>query len=165
MAAISSARSPRAIREPAHPAAARSSPRIELCLGPAAASLLVGDASRVKSWHRRETKTAGGLGLGQGKLVRDKIPQIIRSKGLQPITYVADVDEYGVRLRDKLAEEVDEFIASDDDPEELADILEVLYALAEHAGTSPQQLERLRAAKAEERGAFTGRIIWCGNRP
>ena len=103
--------------------------------------------------------------MGQGKLVRDKIPQIIRSKGLQPITYVADVDEYGVRLRDKLAEEVDEFIASDDDPEELVDILEVLYALAENAGISREQLERLRAAKAVERGAFTGRIIWCGNRP
>jgi predicted house-cleaning noncanonical NTP pyrophosphatase (MazG superfamily) len=102
--------------------------------------------------------------LGQGKLVRDKIPQIIRSKGLQPIIYVADADEYVARLRDKLLEEVDEFIASDDDPDELADILEVLYALAEHAGTSREQLERLRAAKAAERGAFTGRIIWCGNR-
>ncbi len=82
--------------------------------------------------------------MGQGKLVRDMIPQIIRSKGLQPITYVADADKYAARLQDKLAEEVDEFIASDDDPEELADILEVLYALAEHAGTSREQLERLR---------------------
>ena len=103
--------------------------------------------------------------MRQGKLVRDKIPQIIRSEGLQPITYVADAEEYAACLRDKLAEEVEEFIASDDDPEELADILEVLYALAEHAGTSRQQLERLRAAKAAERGAFTDRIIWCGNRP
>jgi predicted house-cleaning noncanonical NTP pyrophosphatase (MazG superfamily) len=76
--------------------------------------------------------------LSESKLVRDKIPQIIRSNGLQPITYVADADEFAARLRDKLAEEVDEFIASDDDPEELADILEVLYALAEHAGTSPK---------------------------
>jgi predicted house-cleaning noncanonical NTP pyrophosphatase (MazG superfamily) len=55
-------------------------------------------------------------------------------------------------LPDKLTEEVEEFIASDYDPEELADILEVLYALAEHAGTSREQLERLRAAKAAERG-------------
>jgi len=103
--------------------------------------------------------------LGQGKLVRDKIPQIIRSKGLDPITYVADAEEYAARLRDKLVEEVNEFIASDNDSEELVDILEVLYALAEHAGTSRQQLERRRAAKAAERGGFTGRIIWSGNRP
>jgi predicted house-cleaning noncanonical NTP pyrophosphatase (MazG superfamily) len=97
--------------------------------------------------------------------VRDKIPQIIRSKGLEPIIYTASTGEYATRLRDKLREEVEEFIASDDDPEELADILEVLYALAEQAGTGQQQLEKLRAAKAEERGGFADRIIWSGNRP
>jgi predicted house-cleaning noncanonical NTP pyrophosphatase (MazG superfamily) len=103
--------------------------------------------------------------LSQGKLVRDKIPQIIRSKGEEPIVYVADAEEYGARLRDKLAEEVAEFLASDDDPEELADILEVLYALAEQVGTDRQQLEKLRAAKAEARGGFVDQIIWRGNRP
>ncbi len=103
--------------------------------------------------------------MSQGKLVRDKIPQIIRSKGLEPLIYAADADEYGVRLRDKLREEVQEFLDSESDPEELADILEVLYALAEQAGTDRQQLEKLRAAKAEERGSFGDRIIWSGNRP
>jgi predicted house-cleaning noncanonical NTP pyrophosphatase (MazG superfamily) len=103
--------------------------------------------------------------MDQGKLVRDRIPEIIRAKGLEPITYVADAGEYGGRLREKLLEEVDEFIASDNDPEELADILEVLYALAEQSGTDRQQLEKLRAAKADERGGFAERIIWSGNRP
>jgi predicted house-cleaning noncanonical NTP pyrophosphatase (MazG superfamily) len=103
--------------------------------------------------------------MSQGKLVRDKIPQIIRSKGQEPITYAVGAEEYGARLRDKLLEEVDEFIASDNDPEELADILEVLYALAEQAGTDRQQLEKLRTAKAEERGGFADRIVWSGNRP
>jgi predicted house-cleaning noncanonical NTP pyrophosphatase (MazG superfamily) len=103
--------------------------------------------------------------LSQGKLVRDRIPQIIQSKGLEPIVYSADTDEYAARLRGKLSEEVAEFLESDSDPEELADILEVLYALAEQVGIGRQQLEKLRAAKAEERGAFADRIIWCGNRP
>jgi predicted house-cleaning noncanonical NTP pyrophosphatase (MazG superfamily) len=103
--------------------------------------------------------------MSQGKLVRDKIPQIIRSKGLEPVIYTASADEYGTRLRDKLKEEVDEFIASDNDPEELADILEVLYALAEQAGIDRQQMEKLRAAKAQARGGFADRIIWSGNRP
>jgi predicted house-cleaning noncanonical NTP pyrophosphatase (MazG superfamily) len=102
--------------------------------------------------------------MGQGKLVRDKIPQIIRSKGQEPIVYTASAEEYSTRLRDKLQEEVGEFIASDNDPEELADILEVLYALAEQAGADHQQLEKLRAVKAQERGGFAGRIIWSGNR-
>jgi predicted house-cleaning noncanonical NTP pyrophosphatase (MazG superfamily) len=103
--------------------------------------------------------------VSQGKLVRDNIPQIIRSKGLEPVTYTASTAEYCTRLRDKLREEVEEFLASDNDPEELADILEVIYALAEQAGVDPQELEKLRATKAAERGGFAARIIWTGNRP
>lgn len=103
--------------------------------------------------------------MSQGKLVRDNIPQIIRAKGFEPAVYVAGADEYATRLRDKLSEEVAEFLASDSDPEELADVLEVIYALAGLTGTDPQQLEKLRAAKAEERGGFAERIIWTGNQP
>jgi predicted house-cleaning noncanonical NTP pyrophosphatase (MazG superfamily) len=103
--------------------------------------------------------------VGQGKLVRDRIPEIIRAEGLEPVIYTAGPEEYGARLRDKLREEVAEFIASDNDPEELADILEVLCALAEQAGITRQQLEELRAAKAEKRGGFAERIIWTGIRP
>ncbi len=101
--------------------------------------------------------------MNQGKLVRDKIPQIIRSKGQEPVIYIADTEEYCIRLRDKLREEVEEYLASDNDREELADILEVLYALARQAGTDQQQLEDLRAAKAERRGGFADRIIWFHN--
>ena len=101
--------------------------------------------------------------MNHGKLVRDKIPQIIRSRGQEPVIYTADSKEYSIRLRDKLREEVEEYLASDDDREELADILEVLYALAKQAGTDQQQLEKLRAAKAEERGGFADRIIWFRN--
>jgi predicted house-cleaning noncanonical NTP pyrophosphatase (MazG superfamily) len=103
--------------------------------------------------------------VSQGKLVRDRIPEIIRAEGLEPVIYTADAEEYGSRLRDKLQEEVAEFIASDSDPEELADILEVLYALAQLTGISREQLEELRAVKAGKRGGFADRIVWCGNRP
>jgi hypothetical protein len=51
---------------------------------------------------------------------------------------VADADEYRTSLKAKLREEVQEFLDSDDDPEDLADILEVLHALAEHGGTDRQ---------------------------
>lgn len=104
-----------------------------------------------------------GVPSNQGKLVRDKIPQIIRSKGQEPVMYIADMQEYYIRLRDKLREEVEEYLTSDNDREELADILEVVYALARVAGTEQQQLEKLRAAKAEERGGFVDRIIWFRN--
>lgn len=111
----------------------------------------------------KDTTAATIAAMNHGKLVRDKIPQIIRSKGQEPVIYTADTEEYCIRLRDKLREEVEEYLASDNDREELADILEVLYALARQAGTDQQQLEKLRAAKAEKRGAFAERIIWLCN--
>jgi predicted house-cleaning noncanonical NTP pyrophosphatase (MazG superfamily) len=102
--------------------------------------------------------------LTDGKLVRDLIPEIIRAKGEEPITYRADAAEYRRRLREKLAEEVDEFLTADDEdaPEELADVLEVVYALAADLGISRDQLEKLRQDKAAARGAFVNRIVWSG---
>ena len=99
------------------------------------------------------------------KLVRDKIPDIIRARGGQPVTRVADDAEYRQRLIDKLAEEAGEVRDADDlhRAGELADVLEVAFTLAEHDGLSRDDLEKLREAKAAERGGFAGRIIWSGN--
>ncbi|MGW6280046.1 nucleoside triphosphate pyrophosphohydrolase [Kribbella sp. NPDC055071] len=101
-----------------------------------------------------------------GKLVRDRIPEIIRANGAEPITYQAEPAEFRRRLRDKLLEEVDEFLTADETTavEELADILEVIRALAANLGTTPDDLEATRATKAAERGAFTTRTIWTGTR-
>ncbi|MEV4436717.1 nucleoside triphosphate pyrophosphohydrolase [Streptomyces sp. NPDC049585] len=102
-----------------------------------------------------------------GKLVRDRIPEIIRAEGREPITYVASPIEYRRRLREKLTEEVAEFLSADDAaaPGELADILEVVRALATNLGIDAEALEELRRAKYWERGGFTRRIVWTGNRP
>lgn len=101
-----------------------------------------------------------------GKLVRDLIPQIIREDGAEPVTYTAGREEYRSRLRDKLGEEVAEFLDADEDsaPEELADVLEVVRALAADLGVGADQLEKIRAAKAAARGAFAERTVWTGNR-
>nr|WP_073967471.1 nucleoside triphosphate pyrophosphohydrolase [Streptomyces sp. CB02460] len=99
-----------------------------------------------------------------GKLVRDRIPEIVRAEGREPITYVASPVEYRSRLRYKLTEEVAEFLAADDAsaPGELADILEVARALAANLGIDPAALEELRKEKHRERGGFARRIIWTG---
>ena len=101
-----------------------------------------------------------------GKLVRDRIPEIVRANGEEPITYRAEPDEYRLRLREKLAEEVGEFLAADDENaiEELADVLEVVYALAADLGADKAQVERVRADKASQRGGFAERIVWTGLR-
>jgi predicted house-cleaning noncanonical NTP pyrophosphatase (MazG superfamily) len=101
-----------------------------------------------------------------GKLVRDRIPQIIRENGTEPIVYTAGQEEYRHRLRAKLGEEVTEFLSADDAsaPEELADVLEVVQALAADLGIEPRELEKIREEKAIERGGFAKRIVWMGNR-
>jgi len=92
------------------------------------------------------------------KLVRDKIPGIIRRKGKNPITHVADENEYWEKLREKLNEEVVEFLSSES-REELADILEVVYSLDEARGVNPVTLEEVRKDKAEKSGGFKKRIV------
>ena len=89
------------------------------------------------------------------KLVRDKIPEIIKANGEGPVTHVATDTEYEQTLRDKLREEVHEYF-TDPSLEELADIQEVINALAAlHEGN----LEKVRRQKREERGGFEKRII------
>lgn len=85
-------------------------------------------------------------------------------RGQVAVVHTADRVEFQVLLRQKLTEEVDEFLMSQD-PEELADILEVLYALADCLGLDAAGLEALRREKAERRGGFTERVVWHGPRP
>ena len=98
-----------------------------------------------------------------GKLVRDKIPQIIEASGETPITRILERDEYLACLETKLDEEVREFHESKA-PEELADILEVVYALAEAHGCSRERLLDIYTKKNAARGGFEKRIYWIGNR-
>ncbi len=95
------------------------------------------------------------------KLVRDRIPEIITKQGLSLTTRILETDEYLTELRTKLQEETNEFLAAESSSEaieELADMLEVIHALAEAHGASVQELERIRAEKADKRGGFKDRI-------
>lgn len=92
------------------------------------------------------------------KLVRDKIPEIIRSSGAEPVTRILDEKEYLNELVKKLKEEVAEF-EEDHSIEELADIQEVLLALYEALGINPDELETIRDKKAAKNGAFKKRIF------
>lgn len=92
------------------------------------------------------------------KLVRDKIPEIIENTGKSAYCHILTEEEYIAELDKKLNEECAEYQANKS-LEELADMLEVMYAIAEARGYSVSELERVRAEKAEKRGGFKDRIF------
>lgn len=92
------------------------------------------------------------------KLVRDNIPEIIESDGKKCVTRALSQEEYLKELRRKLDEEVQEYHESGDH-EELADILEVVYALAASTGCTEDALNTIRQEKAQKRGGFSKRIL------
>ncbi|MEW1695164.1 nucleoside triphosphate pyrophosphohydrolase [Streptomyces sp. NPDC093249] len=101
-----------------------------------------------------------------GKLVRDKILKIMIANGVEPVFYIATPKERRKRLRRKFVEEVREYLLADEEsgPEELADAMQVIHALAKDHGMSVDQLEEIRKRKEEERGAFDDWIILTGTR-
>lgn len=92
------------------------------------------------------------------KLVRDKIPDIIRAQGNMCKTRILTDEEYLAMLDLKLQEEMQEYLEKHD-PEEMADLLEVIRALALAHGSSMADVERIRAEKARMRGGFEQRIL------
>jgi predicted house-cleaning noncanonical NTP pyrophosphatase (MazG superfamily) len=92
------------------------------------------------------------------KLVRDKIPQVIEESGKKCSIRTADKEDHYRLLETKLQEEVQEFL-QDKNLEELADVMEVLFGLAESLGYSEGDLVKKRIEKFEERGGFKEGIV------
>lgn len=92
------------------------------------------------------------------KLVRDRIPEIIREQGSICNTQILDDETYLQMLDAKLDEELAEY-HQDPNMEELADLLEVIYAVAAARGCTKQNLNAICANKAEKRGRFEKRIF------
>lgn len=94
------------------------------------------------------------------KLVRDNIPNIIKSNGEIPITRILDNDEYKKELENKLYEEYQEVLNSsgDDRIEELADMLEIIKALANLENKTLNDVIFVSEQKNKKRGAFDEKI-------
>ena len=92
------------------------------------------------------------------KLVRDKIPEIIEASGKTCETEILSDEEYLQMLDKKLDEELAEY-HKDQNIEELADLLEVLYATAKARGYSIEELEQVRVDKQKARGGFDMKIL------
>lgn len=95
------------------------------------------------------------------KLVRDRIPEIIAAAGHTADVRTLDAAEFHDRLIAKLAEETAEY-ATDRSPDELADILEVVAALAATHGLTWGSLLAIRDRKRRDRGGFDRRLLLVG---
>lgn len=92
------------------------------------------------------------------KLVRDKIPEIIEKSGKQFEIEILSDEKYLEMIDKKLDEELAEY-HKDQNIEELADLLEVIYAATKARGYSIEDLEKVRVEKTEKRGGFDKKIL------
>ena len=95
------------------------------------------------------------------KLVRDNIPNIIKNKGEEPVIRILDDDEYKIELEKKLYEEYQEVISASgaDRLEELADMLEVIRALAKLENNDLNDIIKIADEKNLKRGSFNDKIF------
>ena len=92
------------------------------------------------------------------KLVRDNIPLICKSNAQLPETRILDEKTYTTALELKLEEEVNEYLQSKE-IEELADILEVIDALAQNQGSSLDEVMQIKRTKQNRNGGFKNRVF------
>ena len=96
------------------------------------------------------------------KLVRDKIPDLIRSSGGTPSIRVVKNQELDYFIRLKVQEEANELFESGDN-EEIVDLLEIIDALLTHRSFSREKIDEMKEAKAEKRGKFENGFILTMN--
>ncbi len=98
------------------------------------------------------------------KLIRDKIPDIIKANKGDFETRILDESEFEKELRKKLLEEAKELAITSEDEliNELADVLEIIKSIASHHKIQFGQVEKYQVEKRKKRGGFNKRIflIW-----
>jgi len=92
------------------------------------------------------------------QLVRDHLPTILKKKGKNVTFHQASPEEFFDKLIGKLQIEIDEFLAGEN-LEDLADLIEIIYAIADYKKFSRKKLEMIRNQKELEKGCFKDRII------
>ena len=92
------------------------------------------------------------------KLIRDRIPKLIKADGHDYEMEILDDNRYFEALNKKLQEELDEYIESKEIME-LADIVEIIYAILDHKDISRKEFDEMRKEKKQERGGFEKKLF------
>src|SRR3954465_3179428 len=96
------------------------------------------------------------------KLVRDNMQKIILEAGRKQITKILNHEDYITELRKKSQEELQEYLTAETNEEaleELADLLEVIHALAKIHDSSIEEVEEIRVKKTSKRGGFSDKVF------
>lgn len=104
--------------------------------------------------------------MTSGKLVRDRIPELISAEGRKPVVSKLAGAAFLAALYDKLAEEHEELLTAEsanEKCEEIADIIEVLIGIAAQYGVDEAQVMDSVARKREERGGFAAGLFYQGD--
>ena len=92
------------------------------------------------------------------KLIRDNNVKLMEDKGCKVTYEILDDKRYGQELDKKLQEEVSEYLA-DYSVEEMADVMEVIYAMLDFRGITMEEVEKVRLNKRNLKGAFKNKIF------
>ena len=95
------------------------------------------------------------------KLIRDNNVKLMEDKGCKVTYEILDDKRYGQELDKKLQEEVSEYLA-DYSVEEMADVMEVIYAMLDFRGITMEEVEKVRLNKRNLKGAFKNKIFLKG---
>lgn len=96
------------------------------------------------------------------KLVRDLIPEIIEKDGKNCSTRILNDEDYAKELKKKMYEELEEYMEAENNEEaleELADVLELMHALAKVHGSDISTVEKIREQKQMKRGGFDDKVF------
>jgi len=97
-----------------------------------------------------------------GKLIRDKLPEIMKGQGMVLHNTTLSEDEFVNRLKEKIVEESQEVLetcSTEDLTGELADVVEVVYALAKASQISLEEIDQKRREKKDAKGGFEDRVF------
>ena len=92
------------------------------------------------------------------KLIRDNNVKLMEDKGCKVTYEILDDKRYGQELDKKLQEEVSEYLA-DYSVEEMADVMEVIYAMLDFRGITMEEVEKVRLNKRNLKGEFKNKIF------
>jgi len=96
------------------------------------------------------------------KLIRDKIPEIIKKNGANPKIFVLDEEQFKNALKEKLVEESKELLEAKTDDKilnELSDVLQLVESIALNNDTTLAKVEKQKEKKKVERGGFDKKLF------